>query len=67
MDAPNAPPETLSPPETAAEAPEGAGRAPYSYRDAEPGPAAVAGGTQAGQEIQPLDYSTRSQNLASLG
>jgi integrase len=66
MDAPNAPPETQRPPETAVEVPEGASRAPYSYRGSEPDPAAIAGDAGAGQGVQPLDHPTLSQDLASL-
>jgi integrase len=66
MDAANAPPAPPSPPETAAEAPEDASRAPHSYKESEPDPAAIAGGAGAGQGGQPLDHPPPSQNLVSL-
>jgi hypothetical protein len=66
MDAPNTPPEALSPPETAEATLDGAGGAPYPYIDANLNAEAIDGRAGAWQGIQALDHPAPSENLASL-
>lgn len=66
MDAPNAPPEPISPPETAAGAPPVHRSAPHSCDAAVPEPERFAGAAGGGEGAPPADYPMVAQTLNSL-